>query len=175
MRIKGDKTIKLSYDFNMMVARPKPRECFLKSYRGCERDQRVSMGFDPFLVWNWVKISTIRVKEKKFLKEDKVLFSMVQSLFSFYFILLFIFYLLIFFIHHLRTAAGLRVREITWSHLISLYQRPNFPGVRYLSGLLRECSGKLYSIIRNAWVFLDILLHGGIDLYFVVQSKHGVR
>ena len=54
MRMKGDKTMKLSYDFNVMVAtRPKPRECFLRAtggVAGCERDQRVSMVFDPFLV-----------------------------------------------------------------------------------------------------------------------------
>ena len=34
MRMEGDKTMNLSYDFNVMVARPKPREYFIRARGG---------------------------------------------------------------------------------------------------------------------------------------------
>ena len=52
MRMKGDKTMKLSYDFNVMVGRPKPRECFLRATGGVSGTK----GYQWFLTPFWSEI-----------------------------------------------------------------------------------------------------------------------
>ena len=99
--------MKLSYDITIMAARP--RGCFLRAIQGVSVTKGYQYnGFDLFLDWNWVKSSTIWVKEEKNLNRIGFCFPLYEVCFHYILLYYSFIYLVIFFIRRLRTAAGLK-------------------------------------------------------------------